>query len=471
LLSACGLLLAAPAQAGQPQVNADDLALLNRVTWGADATSAAALAALGRDRWLDRQLHPPKDGALPPEVQGAIDAMQISRTPATDLYVALDAQLKAANALADPDQKKAAVQAYNQAINDLLKQTQARAILRDLYSRDQLKEQMIWFWFNHFNVQAYKANIRLTIADYEERAIRPFALGRFRDLLEATLKHPAMIRYLDNADNAANHINENSARELMELHTMGVGSGYSQKDVQELARILTGVGIDPRSDPPKVKPGLEGQVIREGLFEFNPARHDYGDKVLLGHVIKGRGFAEVEEALDILAAEPATAHHVCTELAVYFVSDDPPEALVQRMADRFQRTGGEIPAVIQVLFKSPEFRASLGGRFKDPVHYVISAVRAAYADRTIFNPSPIQGWIGRLAEGLYVHETPDGYPMIASGKWPPASRSPVRSARGPRACSSRTARGRKTTLAIRNCRTRCTMTGSQTPWARRLGTP
>jgi len=408
------VLATAPARAAPDQ--AQTLAVLNRVTWGATPASAAEIEAMGPDRWLARQLHPGVDDPLPPAVQAQIDALPISSQPMAQLVVDLDAQNKAANALTDPDQKKAAQQAYQQAMTSTAKQAATREILRDLYSPDQLKEQMTWFWFNHFNVHEYKANIRPMIGDYVDRAIRPHALGRFRDLLEATLKHPAMLRYLDNADNAAGHINENYAREIMELHTLGVGSGYSQKDVQELARILTGVGIDTKPDNPKLKPELQGQLVREGLFEFNPARHDYGDKVFLGHVIKGSGFGEVEQALDILSHDPATARHVCTQIATYMVSDNPPPALVQRMAVSFQRSDGDVALVLQTMFRSPEFKASLGTRFKDPVHYVISSVRLAYGDRVILNTGPVQNWVNRLAEGYYNHETPDGYAM-ASAAW------------------------------------------------------
>ena len=174
-----------------------------------------------------------------------------------DVANAFDQQSRAANQLTDPEQKKAAQQAFQQAMNDRGRQAAARSILRALYAPDQLRERMVWFWFNHFNVHLYKANIRALIGDYEERAIRAFAMGRFRDLLSATLRHPAMLRYLDNADNAAGHINENYAREIMELHTMGVGSGYTQTDVEELARILTGVGIDLETEDPKLKPELQ----------------------------------------------------------------------------------------------------------------------------------------------------------------------------------------------------------------------
>jgi len=401
---------AAPPSSLDPKI----LALVNRVTWGADQADAEAVASMGVGRWLDRQLHPPAGDRLPSQVQAEIDAMPALRVSMVQHFVEGRAEQKALNALTDPDQKAAARKAYQQEMTDVARQAAARSLLRDLYSPDQLKEQMTWFWFNHFNVHQFKANVRMMVGDYEDQAIRPHALGRFRDLLEATLRHPAMLRYLDNADNAAGHINENYAREIMELHTMGVGSGYSQKDVQELARVLTGVGIDPNPNPPRVPPQLQGQLIRQGLFEFNPARHDYGDKVFLGHVIKGRGFAEVEQALDILSRQPATARHVSRELATYFVSDSPPQALVDRMSQTFLRSGGDIPAVLSTMFRSPEFAASLGAKFKDPAHYVISSVRLAYGDKVILNAGPMQNWLNRLGEGLYNHETPDGFSMIAA---------------------------------------------------------
>src|SRR5215468_4481726 len=156
----------------------------------------------------------------------------------------LKVQNRAARQLPDAEQKKAERQAYRQAMNAFAKQAVARSLLRDLYSADQLREKMTWFWFNHFNVHLRKGDISATIGDYEENALRRNALGRFRNLLRATATHPAMLRYLDNAQNAKGHLNENYAREIMELHTMGVGSGYTQDDVQELTRILTGVGVN-----------------------------------------------------------------------------------------------------------------------------------------------------------------------------------------------------------------------------------
>jgi uncharacterized protein (DUF1800 family) len=395
-----------------------DLALIDRVTWGVNTSVASQYIALGRDRWLDDQLHPPPKDRLPAAAQAMINAMPIATKPVAEIAMALAAQSRTANQVGDIEQKKAAQQAYQQAMNDTARYAATRSLLRDLYSPDQLREKMTWFWFNHFNVLQWKSDIRATIGDYEERALRPYALGRFRDLLEATVKHPAMLRYLDNAENASGHINENYAREIMELHTMGVGSGYTQQDVQELARILTGVGVNFQPDAPKPAgpapaPPPPG-YIRAGLFEFNPNRHDTGPKHFLGHAIEGGGFAEVEQALDLLARQPATANHICLQIATYFVADTPPPALVQRMAQTFQRTDGDIASVLAMMFRSPEFNAAPKSKYKDPMQFVLSAVRLAYDDKVVLNPAPIQGWLGRLAQGLYNHETPDGYPMNAA---------------------------------------------------------
>jgi uncharacterized protein (DUF1800 family) len=393
-----------------------DLAFIDRVTWGANESVAAEFAALGRDRWLERQLHPGPKDRLPVAAQAIIDGLAVATHPLTEIAWPLTAQQRNANQIADPEQKKALQQALQQSLNELGRQAATRSLLRDLYSPDQLRERMTWFWFNHFNVHLYKSDIRETISDYEEH-LRHNALGHFRDLLRATATHPAMLRYLDNADNAKGHINENYAREIMELHTMGVGSGCTQEDVQELARILTGVGVNFQPPgPDAAKPPAQPGPLRAGLFEFNPARHDYGVKHFLGHTIEGRGFGEVEQALDILARHPATATLVSRKIATYFVSDMPPDAVVQRMAQSFRITDGDVVSVLLVMFKSPEFTASLAAKakYKDSIQFVLSALRLAYDNKVILNAQPIMGWLNRLAEGLYNHPTPDGYPMAAA---------------------------------------------------------
>jgi uncharacterized protein (DUF1800 family) len=393
-----------------------DLAFIDRVTWGANESAAAEFAALGRDRWLERQLHPGPKDRLPAAAQAIINGLPVATRPLTEIAWPLTAQQRNANQIPDPEQKKTLQQAFQQSLNELGRQAATRSLLRDLYSPDQLREKMTWFWFNHFNVHLYKSDIRETIGDYEER-LRHNALGHFRDLLRATATHPAMLRYLDNAENAKGHINENYAREIMELHTVGVGSGYTQEDVQELARILTGVGVNFQPPgPDAVKPPPQPDHIRSGLFEFNPARHDYGVKRFLGHTIEGRGFVEVEQALDILARHPVTATFVSRKIATYFLSDTPPDALVQRMAQSFRTTDGDVVSVLLTMFKSPEFTASLAAKakYKDPIQFVLSAVRLAYDNKVILNAQPIMGWLNRLAEGLYNHPTPDGYPMVAA---------------------------------------------------------
>ncbi len=224
-----------------------------------------------------------------------------------------------------------------------------------------------------------------------------------------------MLAYLDNAQNAVHKLNENYARELLELHTLGVDGGYTQRDVQELARVLTGFGIhhgDPaRVEPPRVRREYAGQYVRDGLFEFHPGRHDYGDKQLLGRTIRGRGAAELDEVLELLSGHPSTARNVSRKLARFFVGTgaDQDPVLVEALAREFQRSDGDIAAVLRVAFASPQFAASLHKQFKDPMHFVVSAVRLAYDRKPIANANPMVHWLNRLGEAPYNHPTPDGY--------------------------------------------------------------
>jgi uncharacterized protein (DUF1800 family) len=369
------------------------LAVLNRVSWGANRSSFDAIAALGSAGWLGRQLEA-RPAALPAEAQAAIDAMTISRRPLAEIAGELEQQRRAFQAL-PASEKKAERQAYQQKLGLLGREAQARMLLRAIYSPNQLEEHMTWFWMNHFNVFQFKGPLRALIGDYEEHAVRPHALGRFRDLLGATARHPAMLIYLDNARNSAGRINENYARELMELHTLGVDAGYTQRDVQELARVLTGFGIDPQS----------------ASFRFYPRRHDGGTKALLGTTIRNGGARELDDALDLLARHPATARFVCRKLAIYFVADEPPPALVERMARTFGATDGDIAQVLRTLFAAPEFRASLGTKFKDPMHYTLSALRLVLDSRALPDAQPVIGALARMGEPLYARQTPDGYPL------------------------------------------------------------
>jgi uncharacterized protein (DUF1800 family) len=389
------------------------VAFANRITWGTDAWSDRELREVGAERFLEQQLRPVTDAPLPRAAQAQIDAMVMGSRPLDQLVFDFEQRRKAADAIPDDDAKKAAQQVYQRDLSRLGNEAATRSLLRALYSPNQLQEQMTWFWMNHFNIFQFKSNLRAMIGDFEERAIRPHALGRFRDLLAATVRHPAMLRYLDNEQNAVGRINENYAREIMELHTLGVDGGYTQRDVQELARVLTGLGINLTDKNPNVRKDLASQYVRDGLFEFNPNRHDYGDKEFLGQSLRGRGLAEVDEVIDRLCRSPATARFLSHKLAVYFVADDPPPGLVDRMAGVFLHSDGDIAATLRSLFDSPEFRLSLGTKFKDPVHYVVSAIRLAYTDKPILNAAPMLNWLNRMGEPLYGRQTPDGYPMTA----------------------------------------------------------
>ncbi len=409
LLGGC----AAPAVRTGPQTGGEaaDLALLNRVTWGVDGPTLAKWNRVASRRdYLQSQLHPAANVLLPAAAQAQIDALPLFQKPMPAWVLEMEQRRRDADAVANDEAKKAAQQAYQQDMNRLARDAATRMLLRCLYSPHQLQEQLTWFWFNHFNVHQYKSNLRAMVGDYEGR-LRTHALGRFRDLLIAGATHAAMVRYLDNEQNAANRINENYAREVMELHTLGVAGGYAQKDVQELARVLTGLGINLTDKQPTLRPALQALYVRDGVTEFNPARHDMGEKLLLGATVAGRGWDEILEQLTRLARHPATARYVSRKLAIYFVADQPAPELVGRMAEAFIRSDGDIALTLQAMFESPDFAASLSHKFKDPMHYVVSGVRLAYDGKTVLNCVPMLGWLNRMGQGLYNRQTPDGYPL------------------------------------------------------------
>jgi uncharacterized protein (DUF1800 family) len=409
LLASCVTPVKQPAER-RGSADAGELALVNRITWGVDSATVDAWNRSSRSDYLRAQLEPSGRAELPQSVQAQIDALTLHQKPMTTWVLEMEQRRRDADATASDDAKKAAQQAYQQDLNRLARDAATETILLALYSPRQLSEQLSWFWFNHFNVHQYKANLRAMVGDYQA-SLRRHALGRFRDLLIASATHVAMIRYLDNEQNAANHLNENYAREVMELHTLGVDGGYSQKDVQELARVLTGLGINFSDRTPNLNAAQRALYVRRDATEFNPARHDMGDKWVLGGRVAGRGWDEILDMLDRLANHPATARHVSRKLAVYFVADEPSPALVERMSRAFIASDGRIAVVLQAMFDAPEFTQSLGHKFKDPMHYVVSAVRLAYDGRPILNAAPMLGWLNRLGEGLYNRQTPDGYPL------------------------------------------------------------
>jgi uncharacterized protein (DUF1800 family) len=395
--------------AALPVLRRDDVLWLERVNFGLDSVSVSEYQRLGRARYLDAQLQP-REASLPGPIAAEISALEVTHADPKLMLADLNAQNKVINAMPDGADKESARKNLNDRGNRLAYEAVRRDLLRAVYSPAQLQEQMVWFWLNHFSVFQYKANLRWLIGDYEEQAIRPHVFGHFSDLVMATLEHPAMLQYLDNNQNAAGHINENYARELMELHTLGVGSGYTQQDVQNMARILTGVGVNA-GDAPKLNADMQRLYVRRGAFEFNPARHDFGAKTLFGHATEGHGFDEVERAVALIVKQPSCARFVSRQLATYFVADNPPPVLVERMAQTFMHTDGDIAAVLRTMMLSREFNADLGTKFKDPMRYVVSAVRFAYDGKPIYNTHPLLNWLNGLGEGPYNHQTPDGYPL------------------------------------------------------------
>jgi uncharacterized protein (DUF1800 family) len=287
-------------------------------------------------------------------------------------------------------------------------------LLRAIESNRQLAEELDDFWFNHFNVFYEKGADRFLIPEYERDAIRPNVLGKFRDLLEATAKSPAMLFYLDNFQSvrpdidASNKnrkvkrgLNENYGRELMELHTLGVNGGYTQHDVTEVARCFTGWTIlEPR---------------KGGGFFYNDKLHDKGEKVVLGHVIPaGGGMEDGEKVLDILAAHPSTAHFISKELAQRFVADNPPETLVGNMAQTFLASGGDIREVMKVMLNSKEFwsQGAYRAKVKTPFEMVASSVRALGAE--VSDAWALANQVGNLGEPLYRKQEPTGYSNLNS---------------------------------------------------------
>lgn len=311
-------------------------------------------------------------------------------------------------------------------LQTIVSELQAAKMLRALDSNRQLQEVMTDFWFNHFNVDLRKGPLMpYYLTEYENQVLRPRALGNFEDLLVATARSRAMLVYLDNASSTGPHsqaalamqrrlrntadapprrqppgLNENYARELMELHTLGVNGGYTQQDVIEVAKVFSGWTIE--------------RPLQGGGFVFNPRRHEPGPKVVLGHTIQEQGEGEGLQVLHILATSPATARHICQELAERFVSDQPPPSLVDRMAQTFLATHGEIRPVLRTMFLSPEFWSldTLDAKVKTPLLYVTSATRASATDAA--QPGVLALAVAKLGMPLYACQPPTGYSMQSS---------------------------------------------------------
>jgi uncharacterized protein (DUF1800 family) len=424
--------------------NEEIVHVLSRAGFGPRPGAVERVRRIGIDRYIEEQLHPERidDPDIGARLAG-LTTIGLSSREIAERYEAplLEARRqRKADAKADgaaPDGKQPP-DPHQQRASSVLVELAEQKLLRAVYSERQLQEVLTDFWFNHFNVDARKGGARFMLTEYERDAIRPHVLAKFRDLLGATAKSPAMLFYLDNwmsADPSGPHpqdnpgrarvargpfggrvlmppapratqkdpekktprgLNENYARELMELHTLGVNGGYTQKDVTEVARAFTGWTIDrPRQG---------------GGFIFNPRLHDTGQKIVLGHVIKaGGGESDGEQVLDILAHHPSTAVFIATKLARRFVSDTPPAALVDRVAARFHATGGDLRETMRTLLNSPEFSSPEASRakVKTPFEFVVSALRATGAD--VQDARPLVREVQQLGMPLYMCQPPTGY--------------------------------------------------------------
>lgn len=380
-------LLAPPAQAA---LSAEQQAahVLNRLAYGPRPGDIARVVEMGIPRYIASQLDPSAID-YPPELASRLLAQDALRR-------------------APPDEEAGARQRRRQQLEAADLEVARARLLRAIDSPRQLEEMLVEFWFNHFNVFSGKGDTRALIASYERDAIRPHVLGPFRTLLGATAKHPAMLIYLDNAVSTAplaagprrkaRGLNENYARELMELHTLGVDGGYTQHDVTELARMLTGWSFDQKA-----------LIASNQTFRFDPRRHDDGPKRWLGMTVLAQGQDEGEAALDFLAVHPATARRISFKLAQYFVHDRPAPALVERMARVWQDSGGDVRSVLRTLFGSAEFMAPdvVGAKFKTPYGFVVSAARAS--GTAVTDIAPLLGAMRQLGMPLYGCPTPDGY--------------------------------------------------------------
>jgi uncharacterized protein (DUF1800 family) len=449
--------------------------LLSRFTYGATPGEVEEVEKIGLEKWFAAQL----DARLPDDsltqILDKYDALKLSNTEVVAQYPKGAQVLRMAvkDGIVNKDSVKTDRKAYRDQLQnymqqnglrpeqELLRQFINQKILRAAYSNNQLQEVMTSFWFNHFNVSVVKNDCSQFIPAYERDVIRPNALGKFGDLLLATAKSPAMLYYLDNFSSSGNNdnmqqgngqirkrlvqqmqntdtarfanmpklkkgkqaqgLNENYAREVMELHTLGVDGGYTQQDVTQAAKVLTGWSVYPMGAYGNAGQKLMNRIgddklqnrgfVHEGDFLFNPNRHDNGEKTVLGHhFAAGGGYDEGVQLLTMLAHQQATAKFISKKIAVRFVSDNPPQTLIDKMAHTFMNKDGDIKQVLITMVDAPEFwsAAAVREKTKSPFELAIGSVRSLHAD--INQPYQLFNWINKMGEKMYYYQAPTGFP-------------------------------------------------------------
>ncbi len=459
--------------------------LLGRFTFGVKPGQIDEVVHMGLEKWFAQQLEASQSDDSLNYLLAPYEALKLDNKEIFNIYInggqirkrAIDAGLISRDSTGKIDYKehKAEIDSFMKAKGikpegELIRQIVNQKILRAAYSNNQLQEVMTSFWFNHFNVSLTKNESVRFVPCYERDVIRPNALGKFEDLLLATAKSPAMLTYLDNFRSVASDgnnnteagakrlrelyaqqmqlnqnrdtsarfkevlnkiknvkksqgLNENYAREIMELHTLGVDGGYTQTDVTNAAKVLTGWTIFPMNDEYGGKQinkmianvgeeKLKAQgFVHDGDFMFAVNKHDKSETVVLGHPLSGKdGYQEGLKLMDILSRHNSTAHFICKKLAVRFVNDNPPAALVDRMAKSFLDNDGDTKKVLLTMVNSPEFwnKAALREKIKSPFELTISTVRAL--DARVAQPYQLVNWINKMGERIYYYQAPTGFP-------------------------------------------------------------
>ena len=382
--------------------------LLNRITFGARPGDHARVGAIGVKAFIEEQLAPQKieDWICERVIRHEFDSLADPegtllprKGDASDPLQALFPAMK--------DKGARVSHLYDYKDKVLLEHLTRATLLRAVLSERQLYEVMVQFWTDHFNIDPSKAEAKWLKAADDRDVIRAYALGNFREMLRASAVSPAMLWYLDGRANRrvkpADKPNENYARELLELHTLGVHGGYTQQDVMEVARCLTGWTVRDR------------KRFFKGRVEFHEWEHDGGPKRVLGvDIPAGLGASDLDRVLEILVAHPSTARHVAEKLCRKFIADEPPTEAVAATAAAFAASGGDVPTTLRALFATEEFwqPAGRGGKFKRPFHFVVSALRATNAETDA--SKPLVDYLVRLGHAPFRYATPDGYPEAAS---------------------------------------------------------
>lgn len=442
--------------------------LLNRFTYGATQADVDAVEKMGLEKWFEQQL---KGNFSDQELHQKLsnyDAINLTNTEVENTYPrnAQLINLAVKNGYIKKDTIKKDDKAYKQQIQSLMRdkgykpqqelfrQFINQKILRAVYTQNQLRELMTDFWFNHFNVSLSKNQCAVYVPAFERDVIRPNVFGNFEDLLLATAKSPAMLMYLDNFSSSGNNLgntsqtlggsekpflrmklamqnkkaknskglNENYAREVMELHTLGVDGGYTQNDVTQAALVLTGWTIAPMGDNgygASIKKLIDkvgennlakNGFVREGDFMFVPNRHDSGEKTVLGIKFASGGYEEGVALLKMLAHHSSTAKFIAKKIATRFVSDNPPQSLIDKMSESFLKSNGNIKTVLLTMVNAPEFWSTdaLREKTKSPFEFAISAVKIL--DASVNQPYQLYNWITKMGQQMYYYQAPTGFP-------------------------------------------------------------